>query len=111
MSVYQTQNGLLKQAAVILSGTSATAIVTATTTTGALTVEYIRCAEVAGSTPTLTIDLYDGSTAYKIRVKAMTAGEVYTDTAPILLEPGWSLRVTAGSANQIHATALYSLPR
>lgn len=111
MSVYQTQNGLLKQAATVLSGTSATAIVTASTTTGALTVEYIRCAEVAGATPTLTIDIYDGSTAYKIRVKAMTAGEVYIDNAPILLEPGWSLRVTAGAANQVHATALYTQGR
>ena len=111
MSVYQTQNGLLKQAAVILSTTGATAIVTATTTTGALTVEHIRVAEVAGATPTLTLDIYDGSTAYKIRVKAMTAGEVYTDTSPILLEPGWSLRATAGTINQAHVTALYTQAR
>ena len=42
MSVYQTQNGLLKQAAVALGSTSATTIVAATETTGALTVEYIQ---------------------------------------------------------------------
>lgn len=111
MSVYQTQNGLLKQAAVALGSTSATTIVAATETTGAITVENVRCAEVGGATPTLTIDIYDGSTAYKIRVRAMTAGEVYIDDAAILLEPGWSLRATAGTADRVHVTALYSLPR
>ena len=106
-----SNNGVLKQAATILSSTSATAIVTATNTTGALTIENIRCAEVAGSTPTLTLDIYDGTTATKIRVRAMTVGEVYADTAPILLEPGWSLRATAGSSNQVHVTALYTQSR
>ena len=109
MSIFQSQNGLVRQSAVALSTLAATAIVTATNATGALTVEYVRVTEHTGGTPTLILDIYNGSTAYKIKgAKALTAYEVYTDRDPILLEPGWSLRATAGTINLIVITALYT---
>ena len=112
MSVFQSQNGVLKQASVVLSAITATTIVTATTTTGALTVEYVRLTEVAGAVPTVILDIYDGTTAYKIRgTLAMVANTPYVDRDPLLLEPGWSLRATASAANQVHVTALYTAPR
>ena len=109
MSIFQSQNGLAKFAHVILSTTGATAIVTATNATGALTVEYVRLAEVAAATPTVILDIYDGSTAYKIRgTLAMAASTPSIDRDPIILEPGESLRATASAGNQVHVTALYT---
>ena len=109
MTVFQSQNGRELFAHVILSGTSATTIISATTTTGPLRVEYVRLAEVAAGTPTVILDIYDGSTAYKIRgTLAMVANTPSIDANPILLEPGESLRATASAANQVHVTAYYT---
>lgn len=109
MSIFQSKDGILKTAAVVLSGTSATTIVDGGNT--GCTVEYVRACEVAGATPTLILDIYRGGVAYKIRgTLAMTANTPYTDRDPIQLEAGDLLRATASAANQVHVTATYTVP-
>jgi hypothetical protein len=109
MSVFQTQAGILKTAKVLLNSTSAITIVSGGNT--GCTVEYVRACEVAGATPTLILDIYNGTTAYKIRgTLAMTANTPYTDRDVIQLEAGESLRATASAADQVHVTASYTVP-
>ncbi len=109
MSVFQSKDGILKTAAVALSTTNATTIVSGGNT--GCTVEYIRVCEVAAATPTVILDIYRGGVAYKIRgTLAMVANTPYTDRDPIQLEAGELLRATASAANQVHATATYTVP-
>jgi len=109
MTIFQTKDGILKTAAVALSGTSATTIVDGGNT--GCTVEYVRACEVSGNTPTLILDIYRGGVAYKIRgTLAMTANTPYTDRDAIQLEAGDLLRATASAANQVHVTATYTVP-
>ena len=109
MSVFRSNDGIIKTAKVALSSTAATTIVDGGNT-GA-TVEYVRATEVAGSTPTLILDIYSASTAYKIRgTLAMTAHTPVVDANPIQLEAGELLRATASAANEIHVTATYTIP-
>lgn len=61
--------------------------------------------EIAGSTPNLTLEIYDGTTStYFVKTKPMTAlqGLVWEN---IPLSPIQKLRVTAGTANQIDVIA------
>jgi hypothetical protein len=113
MSVYQTDAGVLKTSPVILTGTGATAIVTAGNDPAI--VEYVRLTEVAGSTPTVILDIYDIATTTvlaKVRgTLALTAHGSQTDRDSIVLEPGQSLRATASAGNQVHVTATYTIPR
>jgi hypothetical protein len=109
MTIFQSKDGILKTAAVALSGTSATTIVDGGNT--GCTVEYVRACEVSGNTPTLILDIYRGGVAYKIRgTLAMTANTPYTDRDAIQLEAGDLLRATASAANQVHVTATYTVP-
>lgn len=109
MSVFQSKDGILKTAAVILNDTNAKTIVDGGFT--GCTVEYVRICEVSGNTPTVILDIYRGGVAYKIRgTLATTANSPYTDRDPIQLEAGDLLRATASAANQVHATATYTVP-
>lgn len=109
MSVFQSNDGILKTAAVALSGTSATTIVDGGNT--GCTVEFVTICEVAGATPTVILDIYRGGVAYKIRgTLAMTANTPTTYSNPIQLEAGDLLRATASAANQVHVTATYTVP-
>lgn len=109
MSIFQTDAGILKTAKVVLNSTAAVTIVTAPS--NGCTVEYVRLCEVTGATPTVILDIYNGSTAYKIRgTLAMTAHTPWTDANPIQLENGETLRATASAADQVHATVTYTVP-
>ena len=109
MTVFQSKDGILQTAAVVLSGTSATTIVDGGET--GCTVEYVRACEVSGNTPTVILDIFRGGVAYKIRgTLAMTANTPYTDRDVIQLEAGELLRATASAANQVHVTASYTTP-
>lgn len=82
-----------------LTATTVTTIFTATKRT---TIVSIIATEIAGSTPALTLELYNGTTSYYLRKsKAMTAGETFILDAPFVLAANWSLRATASAANQI----------
>lgn len=109
MTIFQTKDGILKTAAVVLSDTSATTIVDGGNT--GCTVEYVRACEVSGNTPTVILDIYRGGVACKIRgTLAMTAHTPYTDRDAIQLEAGELLRATASAGNQVHVTATYTVP-
>jgi len=67
--------------------------------------------EIAGATPTLTLELFDGTTSYYLRnALAMTAKQTLIFNEPLALQSGWSLRATAGTANQIDCFVTYMSP-
>lgn len=79
------------------------------------TILALRIAEVAGATPTVTLDVYTGTTAYEIdHLKPFTAKEsweaIKTDGVPVVLLPGELLRATASAANQLHVTGVVVEP-
>lgn len=83
-----------------ITGNTATAVYTATKRT---VITGLSITENAGSTPNLTVDRYDtaNTTAYYMRnALAVTAKETVTfeDHMPMVLHPGWSLRVTSSDA-------------
>jgi hypothetical protein len=91
--------GNIQTIATKLTTTAATALYTATKRT---TIVSIIAAEITGNTPTLSIELYDGSTSYYLRYQAaMTANGIVTIDTPFVLNVGWSLRATAGTADRI----------
>jgi hypothetical protein len=103
---YTIQGGNLQPAQVKLTTADPTVIVSGGQS-GA-TVVGIYAAEIAGATPTLTLEKYDGTTRYFIRgAKAMTAYEEYSRDVFIVLKPNESLRAEAGTANQIDVVAAY----
>lgn len=60
----------------------------------AMVIASIKVTEAAGGTPNLTIDAFDGTTAYFIRnAKPMLARETITEDE-LWLPNGWKLRVT-----------------
>jgi hypothetical protein len=80
-----------------LTANTATTIFTAT---GATWIRSITATERNGGTPTLTIDKYDGTTAYHIRrAVAMTAGGQVVYNEPFLLPVGWLIRLTSNDAS------------
>lgn len=103
MSFYQLQVGGTEEIAVRLAGSSATTIVDGTD--AAWYVPWVQANENNGSTPSLTIDLYDGTTPYYQgaggsvwRAKAMTAGQSVTFNEGIFVPKGWKLRATSSDA-------------
>lgn len=90
-----------------LTSTSATDLWVATKKTW---IERVIVSEMAGGTPTLSLTLFDGTTSYFIRNKALTAGETWVFDYGFPLPPGWKLRATAGTANQIDVTVVYLVP-
>ena len=109
MSVFQTTDGIIKTAAVVLDSTSAKTIVDGGNT--GCTVEWVTICEVTGATPTVILDIYRASTAYKFRgTLAMTAHTPVTYERPIQLEAGDLLRATASASNQVHVTATFTVP-
>lgn len=67
--------------------------------------------EVAAATPTLTLDLFDGTTAYRLRnALAMTAKQTFIFNEPIVLPVNWSLRATADTPNQIECFVTFMSP-
>lgn len=81
-----------------ITGNTATVIFTAE---GATYVRSIQVCENAGSTPNLTIDVYDtvNAVAYlKRRATAVVAGAEILYTNEFMLPQGWSIRLTSSDA-------------
>ena len=90
-----------------LTTTSVTDIVAES---GRCTVKKVYVCEIAGSTPTFTLEVYDGSTSfYLMKSKPMTARQTL-EWGDIPLNKGWKLRATAGTANQIDVVAVIVEP-
>jgi hypothetical protein len=91
-----TITGNIQTIATKLTATTVTSLLLATKRT---TVVSIIAAEVTGNTPTLSLELYDGTTSYYLRFQAaMTANGIVTIDTPFVLNTGWSLRATARTA-------------
>lgn len=99
MSSVQFVGGTIGTRKKKLTGTSVTEVVAAG---GRQTVASINCAEIAGATPTITLEIYDGTDSFYI-----TKGEMLSANRPKLYDQGWllqpteSIRATASAANQI----------
>jgi hypothetical protein len=95
--------------------TLATKITTGTVTTvvdatdplkgGQVAVPWFQVNENAGSTPNLTVELFDGTTSYYLgtggvewRAKAMSAGQSVTFSDGYIVPNGWRLRITSSDA-------------
>lgn len=110
MSLYSYQFGRETPIAVKLDGT--TPITLASGGNNGVTVIALRLAEVAGATPTVTLDIYDGAAvvAELAHLRAFTAKDVWLpvtlDGVPVQLLPGQTLRATASAANQVHVTGI-----
>jgi hypothetical protein len=104
MSFNITGGGILTNATK-LTTTNATDVLAPTSRT---TVLSIICTEIAGSTPTLTLALYDATTTYYLRnALAMTAKQTFIFNEPLVLNANWKLQATAGTANQIDVVVNY----
>ena len=104
---YTVQGGSLLPKRAKLTTTNATTIL-APDKSGALLLSVIAV-EIAGSTPTLTLDIYDGTTAYYLQnAVAMTARQRLVLDLLIPLKVGETLRATASAADQIDIQITYS---
>lgn len=73
-------------------------------------VKKVYVTEISGNTPTLTLEVYDGTTSYYLmNAKPMTALQTL-EWEDIPLEPDWKLRATAGTANRIDVIAVIVEP-
>jgi len=94
---FNINGGSVVTTRVKLTDSTATTIFTAKSRT---TVLSVTATENNGGTPNLTIDIYDGTTAYYLRkATAMTAGTAYTYSEPFELPVGWSIRATSSDAS------------
>lgn len=108
MSVFQLVGGAGDPFAAKLTDTNPLVIAESLTGNSRVSVPWLACTEIAGSTPTLSIDILkpDSTVVYLRNAKAMTAKETVVFNEGILLLPGWKLRVTAGTANQIDVVGI-----
>ena len=102
---FNISSGTMVSKAVKLTTTGATTLITAS---GRTIVLSVIAAEINGSTPTLTLELNDGTTSYYIRKgKAMVANATEIINETFVLPSGWTLKATAGTANQIDVVATW----
>lgn len=98
-----------QQIATIITGTGATAF--AGNATGAVQVSWFQVTEIAGGTANLTLDLFDGTTAYVFhRLTPLTAGQELMYGRGWWLPPSWFLRATCSVGSNISIVGLQSLP-
>lgn len=104
---YTVQGGALLPKRVNLTTTSATTLLENAQSSSLLV--SIIAVEIAGSTPTLTLDIYDGTNTYYIQnAVAMTAKQRLQIDVLMPLKVGDQLRATASAANQIDIHVTYS---
>jgi len=94
-----------------ITGNTAVAVYTATKRT---VITSLVITENFGSTPNLTVDRYDtaNTTAYYLRnAQAVTAKQTVVFDEPMVLKPGWSLRVTSSdAAGKFDVMVTYLMP-
>jgi hypothetical protein len=104
---YTVQGGALLPKRVKLTTTSATTLLDPDKS-GALLLSIVAV-EIAGATPTLTLDIYDGTTTYYLQnAVAMTAKQRLQIDILVPLKVGEKLRATASAADQIDIHVTYS---
>lgn len=94
-----------------ITGNTATAVFTARSRT---VITSLVITENNGSTPNLTVDRYDtaNTTAYYLRnALAVTAKQTVIFDEPMVLQTGWSIRVTSSDASgRFDGTMTYIFP-
>lgn len=106
MSVFGIATGIPRTARKVLSGTGATTIVDATDKSG-LSIVGIVLTNVSGSSLTPVVDVYDGTTAFRLRDDASLADQASSAvTLPdfVHLKKGDVLRVTANTGLHVFAS-------
>lgn len=104
---YTVNGGSLLPKRAKLTTTAATTILDPDKS-GALLLSIIAI-EIAGATPTLTLDIFDGTTTYYLQnAVAMTARQRLQIDILVPLKVGEKLRATASAANQIDIHITYS---
>ena len=104
---YTVNGGALLPGRVKLTTTGATTLVDPAKS-GVLLLSIVAV-EIAGATPTLTLDIYDGTTTYYLQnAVAMTAKQRLQIDILVPLKVGEKLRATASAANQIDIHVTYS---
>lgn len=107
MSIDVAVHGTLDTAKAIISNTTTTTLLTGGESK--FTVQWVRVT-VAGSTDTVTLDIHDGTTAYRLTsALSVTGGASTTLELEFPLRNGESLRITAGAGNTIHCIVCYSI--
>lgn len=104
---YTINVGAMLQKRFKLTTTSATTIYDADKSSALLV--SILAVEIAGATPTLTLDIYDGTNTYYLQnAVAMTAKQRLQVDILVPLKVGEKLRATASAANQVDIHVTYS---
>ena len=102
---YTVNGGTILTEAVKLTTNTVTDILTAK---GKTLVVAIYAAEINGSTPTITLEKYDGTTSfYLTNAKPMTARQLLELNVLVNLKNGEKIRATASAANQIDIWVSY----
>ena len=102
---YTVNGGTVLTQCVKLTASTVTDILTAK---GSTLVVAIYAAEIAGATPTLTLEKYDGTTRFYLRnTKAMTARELVQLDVLLTLKNGEKIRAQASAADQIDIWVSY----
>lgn len=107
MSTFISERGRIEHFNAILTGTANVTLCTGKSR-GSI-VEHVRVCEVAGSTPSVIIEVYDpvSATAWQVRGnRPLTAYATEIDAAPIPLTANWVLRARATAGNQVHITGM-----
>lgn len=107
--VFQLYGGTAQP--ILVKLTTNTVTVIAGSSQFAQIVHLVNFAEIAGATPTITLETYDGTTSfYHLKSFTMTANARTQFDSGIWLNPGQFLRATASAANQIDVTGVASIP-
>lgn len=103
MSNVTYEGGTAGNRATKLTGTGATVIVDGAEVR---TIKKVYITEIAGGTPSLSVEVYDGTTSvYLMRLKPMTARSTL-EWGDIPLNKNQDLRVTASVADQVDVFAV-----
>lgn len=98
MTAFNVEGGLVTEEPLRLTGNTATIVYTAV---GRTTIASIFVCPTNG-TPTITIEIYNAAGAsvmFRRKAVTPTAGTPVIDNEPFILEPGYTIRVTSGSAS------------
>lgn len=98
-------SGPILSKATKLTSSTATTILQAKSRT---VLASIVCTEIAGATPALTIEVFDGTTSFYLRKAVpMTARQTFVFEGPFALNATEELRATASAGNQVDCIVTY----
>jgi hypothetical protein len=108
MSVFQLVGGAGDPIAIKLTSTDTITIAEAVSGNSRVAVPWFAATEIAGATPTLTVDILkpDATVVYLRNALAMSARQTFIFNEGVLLLPGWKLRVTPSAGNQIDISGI-----